>query len=337
VNPGSSKSEAARREIADLAEGIREGRRAAIGRGLSLIESTLAERRPQAEALLSMLAPHAGSSHRIGVTGIPGVGKSTLIEGLGLELIAKGHRVAVLAIDPSSTVSGGSILGDKTRMSDLGRSEQAFIRPSPSQGLLGGISQWTRDSILVCEAAGFDRILIETVGVGQSESSVAEVVDTVLLVMIAGAGDELQGIKRGLLEVAHVIAFNKADGKGRDAALAARQELEAVLRFTVGAESAWSTPVLTCSALQRETLSPLLSALDEHREVTRSSGEFAEKRHAQTWAHTWALVNARVLDRVHRDPKLKRWCEELEAKVRTGSITASVAARSILKEIGIDP
>jgi len=278
-----------------------------------------------------MVLPETGGAHRIGITGVPGVGKSTFIEAFGLRLIDGGHRVAVLAVDPSSSVSKGSILGDKTRMEDLSRSDDAFIRPSPSSGSLGGVARKTRESILICEAAGFDMVLVETVGVGQSEITVAEMTDFFLVLKLAGAGDELQGIKRGILELADLISINKADGDNRPAAERARAEFERALHILRPAdENQWMPKVVISSALTGDGLDEIHDLIVEHREFLEVNGVFESRRSAQQLHWMWSLVDEGLRTAVREHPDVVRSIENLERAVVEGKKTATTAAEEIL-------
>src|SRR6201998_2873392 len=261
-----------------LAAAVRSGDRAALPRAITLLESTRADHREQAQQLLLALTPDAGNAHRVGITGIPGAGKSTAIEALGMQLIDQGHQVAVLAVDPSSTRTGGSILGDKTRMSRLAVHRDAYIRPSPTSGTLGGVAKATRESIVLLEAAGFDVILVETVGVGQSEVAVANMVDTFVLLTLARAGDQLQGIKKGVLELADIVVVNKADGEHVVEARSAARELSSAIRLIYPREILWRPQVLTMSAMERTGLAELWETIERHRQVLTDAGEFDERR-----------------------------------------------------------
>jgi LAO/AO transport system kinase len=317
---------------ADLVQGIRSGDRAVLGRALTLVESNRSEHRRRAQTLLAELLPSTGTAHRIGITGVPGVGKSTFIEAFGLRLIERGHRVAVLAVDPSSTVSRGSILGDKTRMEELSRSDGAFIRPSPSGGSLGGVARKTRESMLVCEAAGFDMVLVETVGVGQSETAVADLVDVFLLLMLAGAGDELQGIKRGILELADLIAVNKADGDNLTNAERARAELERALELLrPSADGQWKPRVVTSSAVTGDGLDRIRELIIEHRAFLEHNGSFGRRRAAQQLRWMWSLVEEGLRAAVREHPGVVRRVEGLERAVVEGEVTATAAAEEILR------
>lgn len=314
-----------------LAAAVRSGDRAALPRAITLLESTRADHREQAQRLLLALTPDGGNAHRVGLTGVPGVGKSTAIEALGMYLIGLGHRVAVLAVDPSSTRTGGSILGDKTRMSRLAVHPDAYIRPSPTSGTLGGVAKATRETVVLLEAAGFDVILIETVGVGQSEVAVANMVDTFVLLTLARTGDQLQGIKKGVLELADVVVVNKADGEHlREARLAAR-ELSAAIRLIYPRETLWRPPVLTMSAVEGNGLPELWKTVEQHRDVLTDAGEFDARRREQQIDWTWQMVRDAVLDRVLADPGVRKIRTEVERQVRAGELTPALAAQQILK------
>ncbi len=302
-----------------------------IGRALTLVESSAPEDRHRAQQLVAAILPFTGAAHRVGITGVPGVGKSTFIEAFGLRLIEHDHRVAVLAVDPSSSVSRGSILGDKTRMEQLSRSDDAFIRPSPSSGSLGGVASKTRESILVCEAAGFDMILVETVGVGQSETAVADMVDFFLVLKLAGAGDELQGIKRGILELADLIAINKADGDNIQAAKLARAEFERALHILRPAtDDRWSPRVVTTSAVTGDGLDTVHNAIIEHRRFLEKNGRFESRRSTQHLHWMWALVEEGLRAAVREHPEVVKLIEALERDVVGGRTTATIAAEEIL-------
>ncbi|MGJ6961988.1 methylmalonyl Co-A mutase-associated GTPase MeaB [Streptosporangium sp. G11] len=319
------------RTLDDYVQGVKEGSRAWIARAITLVESSRADHRELAQRLLAELTPLGGAARRVGVTGVPGVGKSTFIDALGTRLTGEGHRVAVLAVDPSSTRTGGSILGDKTRMSRLAVDPDAFIRPSPTSGTLGGVTRATREAMVVVEAAGYDIVLVETVGVGQSETAVADMVDTFLLLTLARTGDQLQGIKKGVLELADVIAINKADGSEGsthelDARKAAR-ELAGALRL-LGAER--TPPVLTCSGLTGAGLDELWRRVVQHRDTLEASGELAELRRRQQVRWTWALITDRLLTGLREHPEVAAIVADVEREVREGALTPSLAADRIL-------
>ena len=313
-----------------LAEAIRAGDRAALARAITLVESTRPDHRGQSQELLLALMPDAGRAMHIGITGVPGVGKSTAIEALGMYLIGLGHRVAVLAVDPSSTRTGGSILGDKTRMARLAVHPHAYIRPSPTSGTLGGVAKATRETIVLLEAAGFDIILVETVGVGQSEVAVSNMVDTFVFLTLARTGDQLQGIKKGVLELADVVVVNKADGRHAIEAKAAARELAAAIRLIYPRETVWRPPVLTLSALEGDGLPELWDTVLKHRDVLTAAGVFDARRRAQQVDWTWSMVRDSVLDRVLTHPAVRRMRAEIERQVLDGELTPALAAQKIL-------
>jgi LAO/AO transport system kinase len=314
----------------NLADAIRNGDRAAIPRAITLLESTRADHREKAQQLLLELLPDSGNAHRVGITGVPGVGKSTTIEALGMHLIEQGHRVAVLAVDPSSTRTGGSILGDKTRMARLAVHADAYVRPSPTSGTLGGVAKATRETVVLLEAAGFDVILIETVGVGQSEVAVANMVDTFLLLTLARAGDQLQGIKKGVLELADIVVVNKADGKHLSDARSAARELSSAIRLIYPRETLWRPPVLTMSATEGTGLTEMWETVERHQKVLTEAGEFDARRRAQQVDWTWQMVRDTVLDRVLSNPAVRKIRAEVESQVKAGELTPALAAQQIL-------
>ena len=319
----------------NLADAIRNGDRAALPRAITLLESTRTDHREQAQRLLLELLPDSGNAHRVGLTGVPGVGKSTAIESLGLHLIEQGHRVAVLAVDPSSTRTGGSILGDKTRMARLAVHPDAYIRPSPTSGTLGGVAKATRETVVLLEAAGFDVILIETVGVGQSEVAVANMVDTFVLLTLARSGDQLQGIKKGVLELADVVVVNKADGKHLSDARSAARELKSAIRLIYPRETLWRPPVLTMSATEETGLTEMWETVERHRQVLTDAGEFETRRRAQQVDWTWQMVRDTVLDRVLSNPEVRKIRADVERQVRAGELTPALAAQQILKAASV--
>ena len=318
-----------RREYVD---GILRGDRSALSRAVTLVESALAVDREMAEQIVEDCLPHSGCSIRVGITGVPGAGKSSLIEALGRSLIEdRKEKVAVLAIDPSSQLSGGSILGDKTRMPGLAASDMAFIRPSPSRGISGGVAQRTREVMLLCEAAGYRNILVETVGVGQSETAVHEMVDFFLLITLAGAGDELQGIKRGVMELADLIAVNKADGENLGAAERARSEAENALHFFPAQESGWTPRAITCSTVTGTGIRELWECVLEYVELVRANGwlERARRIQQKRWMHE--TIDQSLRQRFYANPAVRPSIEALERDVAAGRTTSFRAARMLLE------
>ncbi|RLQ20417.1 methylmalonyl Co-A mutase-associated GTPase MeaB [Seongchinamella sediminis] len=306
------------------------GNRRALAKAITLVESRLDTHREQAQDILEQVLPHSGNSIRIGITGVPGVGKSTFIEAFGLYLIEQGKRVAVLAVDPSSPIAGGSILGDKTRMEELSRREEAYIRPSPSEGTLGGVAQKTRETMLLCEAAGYDVILVETVGVGQSEYQVAGMVDFFMVLMLPGGGDELQGIKKGIMELADALVINKADGDSEKLANLTRQQYTSamnLLRHT----SFWTPRVMTCSALKQINIDAVWGMIVDYWSMAREANAFDGKRAQQNrgWMHQ--LVNEMLLLKLSQNPEVKRLLPALEESVEQQELTAFAAARQIIE------
>ncbi|MEU3742036.1 MULTISPECIES: methylmalonyl Co-A mutase-associated GTPase MeaB [unclassified Streptomyces] len=322
---------APRIDIDAYVKGVLDGKRAQIARAITLVESTRPQHRALAQELLTQLLPHSGRARRIGISGVPGVGKSTFIDALGTMLTGLGHRVAVLAVDPSSTRTGGSILGDKTRMERLSVDPAAFVRPSPTAGTLGGVAKATRESIVVMEAAGYDVVLVETVGVGQSETAVANMVDSFLLLSLARTGDQLQGIKKGVLELADVLAINKADGPHERDARSAARELAGALRLMHPADAAWTPPVLSCSAREASGLDEVWDRLEQHRSLLDSTGRLAAKRRDQQVDWTWTMVRDELLDRLRGHAKVRDLAPDLEQRVREGTLTATSAAERILE------
>jgi len=316
--------------VEKLAAAIRSGDRAALPRAITLLESTRADHREQAQQLLLELLPDSGNAHRVGITGVPGVGKSTAIESLGMYLIEQDHRVAVLAVDPSSTRTGGSILGDKTRMARLAQHADAYIRPSPTSGTLGGVAKATRETVVLLEASGFDVILIETVGVGQSEVAVANMVDTFVLLTLARTGDQLQGIKKGVLELADILVVNKADGDYLAEARKAARELKSALRLIYPRETLWLPPVLIMSAMEGTGLTEMWDTVERHRQVLTDAGEFEARRRAQQVDWTWQMVRETVLDRVLSNPEVRKIRADVERQIRAGELTPALAAQQIL-------
>ncbi|WP_394713645.1 methylmalonyl Co-A mutase-associated GTPase MeaB [uncultured Roseibium sp.] len=322
-------------DVPTLAEGIRSGNRATLARAITLVESRKAEHRRIARELIQEVLPRTGQALRVGITGVPGVGKSTTIDTLGSNLTAAGHKVAVLAVDPSSTRTGGSILGDKTRMAQLAVDRNAFIRPSPSAGTLGGVAAKTRETMLLCEAAGFDTILVETVGIGQSETTVADMVDFFLVLMLPGAGDELQGIKKGVLEIADMIAVNKADGDGATRARSAASDYRAALHILAPKSPTWTPPVITISGLANEGLDALWEQVELHRTRMTASGEWQSRRADQQVAWMWDLLQQRMMEALKNDERTADRLKSLEASVREGETSVSIAVEEIAGLIGI--
>ena len=320
--------------IEQLAKAIRAGDRATLARAITLIESKRADHRQSAHQLVQRLLPQTGKALRIGITGSPGVGKSTSIETLGRYLTGRGHKVAVLAVDPSSNRTGGSILGDKTRMAELAGDPNAFIRPSPSSGTLGGVAAKTRETMLLCEAAGYDVILVETVGIGQSETAVAEMTDFFLVLMLPGAGDELQGIKKGVVELADMIAVNKADGDNLARARAAAAEYRAALHILKPPSPNWTPPVATYSALTGNGIAEVWAAIESYRDKLTASGELADKRRSQQVKWMWSMLEERLYARLRADPELRQKLPKLEKEVAAGRLSPMLAVEEIAGILG---
>jgi LAO/AO transport system kinase len=318
------------RSAEDYVDGVLAGDRSVLARAITLVESRHPRHRETADTVLTRLLPHAGKAIRIGITGVPGVGKSTFIEAFGRRLTAAGHRVAVLAVDPTSSRTGGSILGDKTRMRELGRDPAAFIRPSPTSGTLGGVARATRESMILCEAAGFDVILVETVGVGQSEITVAEMVDFFLALMLPGAGDELQGIKKGLLEIADMIVVNKADGAMAIPARRAAAEYRRALEIMTPVSPNWRPPTRTCSALTGDGLSEIWAQVEKHRTALAGSGEFAARRREQRVRWMWSTIRDRLMLALDRSTDVQGIVADLERAVAEDRMTPGIAAARVL-------
>jgi len=319
----------------DLAAGIRTGDRAVLARAITLIESKRTDHRKLAHLLVQELLPATGNAVRLGITGAPGAGKSTTIDALGTYLTGLGHKVAVLAVDPSSTRTGGSILGDKTRMARLAVDERAFIRPSPSSGTLGGVAAKTRETMLVCEAAGYDVILVETVGIGQSETAVADMTDFFLVLMIPGAGDELQGLKKGIVELADMIAVNKADGDNIERAKVAAADYRAALNILTPRLPNWSPPVVTYSALTGHGIPQLWAQVLAHKEKMTASGELAAHRREQQVKWMWTMLEERLTARLRSDPAVRSKLRQAEAAVADGKLAPTLAVEQIAQLLGI--
>jgi LAO/AO transport system kinase len=318
-------------KLHEIAAGVMQGQRRALAKAITLVESRNLDHSLAATTLLDELLPASGRSIRIGISGVPGAGKSTFIEVFGLHLTGLGHKVAVLAVDPSSQLSGGSILGDKTRMEQLARDPNAFIRPSPAGDTLGGVARKTRETMLVCEAAGYDVIIVETVGVGQSEITVASMVDYFLLLQLPGAGDELQGIKKGVMEIADVILINKAESDNRPRAELARQQYLNALHLLKPKSGNWQVPVLLCSALEQQGIAEVWETVLAFRSALEPGGEFAEKRRLQAKDWMWTLVLDGLKDLFLRDPQVESLLGQVQEGVATGNTTPGAAARRLLE------
>lgn len=316
---------------AALARDVLGGDRRALARAITLVESSRAEDQDPADRLLAALTPSAGRSIRVGITGVPGVGKSTFIEALGNHVIDQGHRVAVLAVDPSSAISGGSILGDKTRMENLGRRLEAYIRPSPAGRTLGGVTRHTREAMLLVEAAGFDVVLVETVGVGQSETVVSDMTDMFLLLLLPGGGDELQGIKRGIMERADFILVNKCDGELRHAAERAAADYRRALRFLHPRSANWEVPVATCSALSGDGIAAVWETIGRFRRAMSDSGELARNRAEQARSWLWSEIAETLFESLREDPLIRPQAATIEAAVSNGQAAPRVAARELVR------
>jgi LAO/AO transport system kinase len=312
-----------------LVEGLLAGNRRELAKAITLVESTRPDHALRAQKLLDAVLPHAGRSLRLGISGVPGVGKSTFIEALGLYLIGRGHRIAVLAVDPSSTLHGGSILGDKTRMELLSQRTEAFIRPSPSSGSLGGVAAHTREALLLCEAAGYDIIIVETVGVGQSETAVAGMTDCFVLLQLPNAGDDLQAIKKGIMELADLVVFNKADIDPAAAQLAAAQ-MRSALSMLHPASPNWKPPVLTLSAMRKDGLLEFWQTLEKFRTTLGASGEFDARRRHQALAWMWQLIDAGLRSHFHQAPAVMSELQDTTVAVEAGRMTPAEAARRLL-------
>ncbi len=318
----------------ELAAGVRAGDRAILARAITLVESTNPGHVAQAQELLQALLPHTGGSHRIGITGVPGVGKSTTIDQLGINLVEAGHKVAVLAVDPTSRRTGGSILGDKTRMTRLAMAPEAFIRPSPTSGTLGGVTRKTRETMALVEAAGFDVVIVETVGVGQSETAVADMVDFFLVLLLAGGGDDLQGIKKGVIEIADMIAINKADGDNITRAGKAAAEYAHALQILSPRSPTWHPPVVTISGRENIGLADLWARISDHRAKTTASGEFQERRQFQAVNWMRDMLEDRLMAALDANPAVAAERPALEGQVRSGALLPTLAVDRILSLMG---
>jgi len=318
-----------------LAGGIRAGERATLARAITLIESKRADHRLQAHQLVQALLPATGQAVRLGITGAPGAGKSTTIDALGTYLTGQGRKVAVLAVDPSSTRTGGSILGDKTRMPRLASDAQAFVRPSPSSGTLGGVAAKTRETMLLCEAAGYDVVMVETVGIGQSETAVADMTDFFLVLMLPGAGDELQGLKKGIVELADMIAVNKADGDNIERAKLAAAEYRAALNILVPRSPTWSPPVTTYSALTGKGIAELWAQVLDHKAKMTASGELAARRREQQVKWMWSMLEERLTARLRGDPAVRAKLKQAESAVAAGRLAPTLAVEEIAALLGV--
>ncbi len=312
-----------------LEQGLLAGERRALAKAITLVESTRTDHRQRAQQLLDAVLPRTGRSLRLGISGVPGVGKSTFIEALGMFLIEAGHRLAVLAVDPSSSINGGSILGDKTRMELLSQRDEAFIRPSPSSGSLGGVAEHTREALLLCEAAGYDIIIVETVGVGQSETAVAGMTDVFVLMQLPNAGDDLQAIKKGIMELADLVVFNKADIDPTAAQLAAAQ-MRSALSMLHPASANWQPPVLTLSATRKDGLSEFWQTIEKFRNTLTTTGEFAARRRHQALAWMWQQIDSGLRSRFREHPSVKSALAELSSSVEAGVTTSTAAAQRLL-------
>jgi LAO/AO transport system kinase len=316
--------------VSELAQQIVEGDRRALARAITIVESTRPDHREEAAALLTEVLPHTGGAIRIGISGAPGSGKSTFIEAFGLHLVEHGHRVAVLAVDPSSTRTGGSILGDKTRMGELTRSDSAFVRPSPTAGTLGGVARRTREVMLLCEAAGFDVVMVETVGVGQSEVAVAGMVDLFAVLVAPGAGDEVQSIKRGIIELADIVVVNKNDGELAPAAKTTATDYSRALRLVRSKTRAWTPRVVLVSALEGSGIDELWSTVEEFRSTLDATGELDRRRAEQAREWMWSEVSESLMDALRNGERIAELADRLEAAVTAGELAPAAAARQIL-------
>ncbi|WP_151548592.1 MULTISPECIES: methylmalonyl Co-A mutase-associated GTPase MeaB [Corynebacterium] len=330
VAPEKVKRARRRINVDELFDGVRNGERTAIARAITLLESSAAAHRVLAQELLVKLLPFSGNALRVGITGVPGVGKSTTIESLGMKLVNEGHKVAVVAVDPSSTKTRGSILGDKTRMAKLSAQDDAFIRPSPSAGTLGGVAKATRESMVVFEAAGFDIIIVETVGVGQSEVAVSNMVDCFTFLALSGAGDQLQGIKKGVLEMADLVAINKADGSNKKNAKRAARELAAAMRMVRSEDDDWHPPTITMSAVEDTGISEFWEIVEKHHQCQLETGAFERLRREQQVGWMWQMVHETILQRLNTNASVQETKQLVESQLKQGQITPTLAAERIL-------
>ena len=316
----------------EYVEGIQHGNRTVLSQAITMVESALPEHAQLAQDIVEGCLPHSGKSIRIGITGVPGAGKSTFIEAMGIDLISRGHRLAVLAIDPSSERSGGSILGDKTRMEELSAHPSAFIRPSPASGSLGGVARKTRETVFLCEAAGFDVVFIETVGVGQSETAVHSMTDFFLLLQIAGAGDELQGIKRGVMEMADLIAVNKADGSNLEKAQLAKAQYQNALHLFPKTLSGWEPKATICSAITRFGINDIWDAVLQYERLTKDNGYFRQRRQQQAKYWMNETIRNSLIRRFFNDPEIEALIPRYEQKISEGKMSSFVAAQALLNQ-----
>lgn len=334
VNPDYRAKKGSLRSVEEYVEGILSGNKTFLSQAITLIESSREDHREISEQILEECLPKTGESIRIGISGVPGVGKSTFIDALGKNLISEGKKIAVLTVDPSSSRSKGSILGDKTRMHFLSTHPNAYIRPSPTAGTLGGVAKKTRETMLLCEAAGYEMIFVETVGVGQSETAVYSMVDFFLVLMLAGAGDELQGIKRGILEMADLIAINKADGDNVDAAKRAKQEYQNALSLFPDQPSGWKPVVKTCSSLDGSGLDQIWSEIESYIEFTNKNGHFKKHRKEQAIDWMYENIHYRLKETFYKHPAVKKSLKEIENKVAKGTLSSFKAASKLIKLFG---
>jgi LAO/AO transport system kinase len=333
MNDGNNKLPRRReRSVDELAMGILQNNRAKLAQSITLIESNAIKHFEKGQELINYILPSTGNSIRIGITGVPGAGKSTFIEAFGTYLCNLGHRVAVLAIDPSSSVTGGSILGDKTRMDQLSRNPQAFVRPSPSAGTLGGVARKTRETILLCEAAGYDVIIVETVGVGQSEVAVRSMVDIFILLALTGAGDELQGMKKGIMELVDLLVINKADGDNEKKALKAKEEFSRILHFLRPATKGWMSRALTCSSLYEKGIDTVWANIQDYERITKEIGIFQERRQAQMKDWFYSLIMNQLQTTFFSDTRVKEILPQLEEDVLQGGLSASLGVKYLFEQ-----